>query len=222
MSSGIGWLIREMHKRGLRIRSAPIASWTKTGEWVECDEMPDDAFLVRDANDTPGLWWIIESRVFQESPHSASDGTEDLTEQPVDKRHKVEDDGSWTRDWESAAGSLVQVIKSMAWVFEIVLCGEIKPDRHEWLCCETCDVSQCLPKKYGSPSQKRRCHMTPHCEGIVRRLPDIWSIKHPKAKPKPRKTDKRTAGAERMRKKLGMEVESLEDPVDTSNELDTL
>ena len=207
MSNGIGWLIREMHQRGLRIRSGPYGEWTKSGEFVKCGDIPEDAFLICSPPEVPGLWWVIEARVFQELLLSAGDGTEDIPEQPVDKRHKVEDDWTWTRDWEPAAETLVDVIKSMTWVFEIVLFGEIKPDRHEWLCCEICDVAQCLPKKYGAASQKRKCHMTPRCEGIMRRLPDIWSIKHPKARPKPRQSS-RTAGAERMRKKLGLEVES--------------
>lgn len=196
--NGVGFLIREMHSRGLRIRSGPYGVW-KGGVYQISPDVPEDPFLLRSSPEgQPGCWWVIE----------AKDGPPEEIPESVDKRHKVVDPQKWTRDWESTAGTLVDVVKAMAWVFEIIIFGEIKADRHEWLCCDLCDMAQALPKKYGAASQNRKCHMTPRCEGYVRRLPDIWLITHPMPPKKPSQPKApRTPGAERLRLKLHLEDE---------------
>jgi hypothetical protein len=137
------------------------------------------------------MWWLIEAK-----DETAQDDSSEII---------------WTRDWESRAGSLVDAINSMHWVFEFVIHGEIRAPRHEWLCCDACDESQGAPKAYGAPSQKRKCHMTHGCTGTLRRLPDIWAITHPKPRPKPKAPQvAQTPGAARVRKKLHLDEESVD------------
>lgn len=126
----------------------------------------------------PSMWWVIEGHF----------------------------DGDWTTDWEPLAGTLADSIKVMDWVFQWAIIGELQPPRHEWLCCQGCNMVQLLPKAYGAASQKRKCHMTHGCEGIMRRLPNIWAITPPKAPRKPKAKIESTAGALRLRKKKALDV----------------
>lgn len=80
-------------------------------------------------------------------------------------------------DWETAAGSMVEAIKKMDWVFDWGVAG--KMSGHDFLCCNSCDEVMMLPKSKGAPSQKPVCHSTPGCKGLYRRLPEIFDVDKP-------------------------------------------
>lgn len=230
--SGIGYLLRETAAREIRLRVEPWGPevpegayeiWTMTRHGHGTAPGDDDKMTMgkRDVglmellvprqprilpNGRPCMWWTFERKIGEKTIIKKSKGEFiDVLE------------GVYDSNWKEAAGSLVDVMTSMAWVYEAAVIGETLTPRGAWLVCEDCDEPQMLPKNLGSPSSPRKCHMTPRCEGFARRLDLVISVNAPKVLKHKPESIKRTAGAERMRKKLGIEVESPEIDVDNLN-----
>lgn len=221
--SGIAFLIRETAARGIRVRAGHMGMevpegahqiWTvsrhghgatpgEDGKLVEGRRNvgPIEVLVPRlsgtVANGRPFMWWVLERKVGEEMVAKKSKGQ--TIEVPV---------GIYAPDWQEAAGTMLDVMKSMAWVYENGVIGEAFAPRAEWLACSVCDEAQLLPKQAGAATAKRKCHMRVNCEGIVRRLPTIFEVTGPKAPPKPKApavpkpTPAATPGAERFKKRV--------------------
>ena len=80
-------------------------------------------------------------------------------------------------DWETAAGTMLEAIRKMSWIFDWGVAGKVTG--HDFLCCNSCEEVMMLPKSKGAPSQKPVCHSTPACKGLYRRLPEIFDVDKP-------------------------------------------
>jgi hypothetical protein len=126
-TSGFTFLLREMHKRGLRV----YASY-------------------------PDFAWKFQSRDEAATPQ-------------------------WHDAWESVADSLVPAMKEMHTFFQAGVTSAVgerdsrgfhKKGEHAWLFCNICECVQLVPRGVGAESARRKCSITPHCKGILRRFPD--------------------------------------------------
>lgn len=62
-----------------------------------------------------------------------------------------------------------------------------RANKCEPLLCPVCDECQIAPSSKGTPSAKKRCIMTPRCDGILTRIrPPVFDLVMPKRKRKPR------------------------------------
>jgi hypothetical protein len=114
---------------------------------------------------------------------------------PPDFEYRIEVANDPDADWKQLAGSLVDSIEDISWLFKWGVYGKLHG--HDWLQCNSCDELQMKAKGLGAPSQKPKCHMSPGCNGVYRRMPEIFEVTKP---PKPRMTKKMREALEEAKK----------------------
>lgn len=111
----------------------------------------------------------------------------------------------WVDDWEPHAGTMVDAIKEMDWVFALGVAG--KRSGHDILSCDECGEVQMVDKAKGAPSARKKCIMTVQCKGYLRRLPEIFEvIKKEKKKSHHKKADPNAPKAERKKRGYREEI----------------
>lgn len=115
---------------------------------------------------------------------------------------------SWSDDWEEAAGAWTDTIKAAGNMFGDGVMGLAHKPYFEWLRCSVCREVQPLPKSAGAPSAKCKCIMSFKCQGIMRRLPNVYEIllKVPKTK-KPASSKKNLPRTTETRGRKGYSAE---------------
>lgn len=76
----------------------------------------------------------------------------------------------WGDEWEDLAGSMADAIKESRLLFEWGVTGLMSS--HEFLTCNQCGSTQMCHRKDGTPSSSKRCILTLHCKGKMKRFPD--------------------------------------------------
>lgn len=121
---------------------------------------------------TAGVGWVIREM--------ASRGLQVVAAPPnyLDWEIVVVDDNG--ADWTEVADTLVDSINAIS---DVIVWGVLgKYSGHDLLQCESCDEIQLLPKAEGAPSKNKKCKMSPHCKGRMRRMPEIFAVTKPKKK----------------------------------------
>jgi hypothetical protein len=231
--TGIAFLIRETAARGIRVRAGVYGQdmpegahelWTTVrrgnggtpgpdGKLVQGKQGLRFEMLVPGgpmANGRPVMWWTLERQVGMGTVQKRVRSV--MTDVPI---------GLYAPDWEEAAGTLLETMQEMSWVYELAVIGEAFTPRSEWLACDVCGEAQMLSKSKGSATAKQKCHMKLNCAGFVRRLPLLVEVTTPKVlttpKPKAVSTAPKpevTPGAERFKKKTT--VVTIEEWIDES------
>jgi hypothetical protein len=121
----------------------------------------------------------------------------------------------WSDDWEEAAGGFAESIKAMGLYFAWAVAGRFKDGFKvpffDWLACDKCEEVRMCPRSAGAPSANVKCGMTHNCDGVMKRLPDVYEViikAPPKKKPAStrRKRDPNSVPGVRGRKGYSKEV----------------
>jgi hypothetical protein len=234
--TGIAFLIRETVERGVRAYaekidgpipegSRVIRTSTRFAHGVSADEegnaipgtnhgeiellLPNLGGSMS-PNGRPVLWWRLERKTGEHIEQVWKGSKKAGAFEPVTVTE-------WDPEWKLAAGDMTDAMESMWWVYEWAIAGELFAPRSEWLACEVCDEAQLVSKAKGAKSAKQKCHMTPYCEGIVRRLPQFLDVPALKINvaPKAKKIDPDgpaiTPGALRFKERGGVVLDADEE-----------